>query len=259
MPAVAALLDSRSALLALRRTLAPGPPVVVACRSAAGLARALNQRLLDAVVIGHRALRSPALITLRTQFPALPMVAYGQFRPDDGEVMHRLEQPGGVSAIAVEGVDDPVVGDLVRARSLAAERRDVLGDGPRLLRLTEEIQRRAWSVVISEGAGPVLTGQVARRLTLSREHLSRQFAAGGAPNLKRVLDMVRIVTAAQLLANPGYGLPDAVRLLRFSSSSHLHATSRRVAGIPAGELAAAGPRGVFLAFARDAARRRSRA
>ena len=59
----------------------------------------------------------------------------------------------------------------------------------------------------------------------SREHLSRQFAAGGAPNLKRVIDLTRVACAAQLLANPGYTIPIVVRLLHFASSSHLSGTA----------------------------------
>src|SRR6186713_3157584 len=95
MSAVAALLDSRSALVSLRRTLAPVPPSVIACHGAPRLRRALEDRLLDAIVIGQKALRSEELLQLRGQFPALPIVAYGPFKPDDGELLARLVPPSG--------------------------------------------------------------------------------------------------------------------------------------------------------------------
>ena len=97
MSAVAALLDSRGALVSLRRTLAPVPPSVIACPGAARLRRALEGRLLDAIVVGQKALRNPELLQLRVQFPALPVVVYATFKPDDGELLGRLEGPGGVS------------------------------------------------------------------------------------------------------------------------------------------------------------------
>lgn len=258
MPAVATLLDSRGALVSLRRTLAPGPPAALACRSPTGLVRTLERRLLDAVVIGQRAMRNPVLHLLRTRFPSLPVVVYAAFRPDDGQLIERLVTQGSVAAIVVEGVDDAVAGDLVRSVTLAAERRALLADGPRLLRLTEEIQRRAWRTLL-DGATPApTTGELASRLGVSREHLSRQFAAGGAPNLKRVIDLVRVITAGQLLANPGYATRDAARLLGFASSSHLHVASRRVAGESPRRLADLGPKGILQAFVREASRQRSR-
>jgi AraC-like DNA-binding protein len=258
MAPVAALLDSRGALTALRRTMPGSGHRILACRSADALRRALARRMLDAVVVGLRAMRSAELLGMRVQFPALPVIAYGAFRPDDGELLFRLAQPEGVAAVAVEGVDDAVVGDLVWSRSLSQQRRVLLADAPRLLRLSEPLQQRTWQVLLADGWSPIRSADLARRLGLSREHLSRQFGAGGAPNLKRVADLMRIVTAAQLLANPGYSTRDVARLLGFASQSHLGATARRIAGIPAARLGATGLRGVFEAFLREAGRGRSR-
>lgn len=218
----------------------------------------MQDTLLDAIVVGLRALRSTELLGLRLQFPALPVVVYAAFRPDDGELLFRLEDAGDTTAVAVEGVDDAVVGNLVWGRSLAETRRQLLEDAPRLLRLSEAIQLKAWEVAVIEGAARLPTGTLAARLGVSREHLSRQFGAGGAPNLKRVLDLVRIVTAAQLLANPGYGRREVAKLLAFATPSHLSATARRIAGVPASKLQAVGSRGVFEAFIRESGRGRSR-
>ena len=161
-----------------------------------------------------------------------------------------------VASVAVEGVDDPVVGEIVARASVTAERRRALAEGPRVLRLTEPLQRSAWDVLVGEIEQPIRTTTLARRLEVSREHLSRQFGAGGAPNLKRVIDLTRVAGAAQLLANPGYTIPAVVRLLHFASSSHLSSTARRIANVSTAGLGALGPRGVLAAFARGNTRSR---
>ena len=140
------------------------------------------------------------------------------------KLLERLEGPGGVTAIAVEGVDDAIVGELVRRSALSTSRRTMLQSAPRYLRLSEPIQQRAWELLLDGVALPVQTGEIARRMGTSREHLSRQFAAGGAPNLKRVIDLLRVITATQLLANPGYSVADVARLLGFASTAHLGIT-----------------------------------
>ena len=57
-----------------------------------------------------------------------------------------------------------------------------------------------------------------------------QLRAGGAPNLKRVIDLVRLIAAAELAKNPGYDMRDVAEVLGFASSSHLSSTAQRVVG-----------------------------
>jgi AraC-like DNA-binding protein len=254
MAAIAALLESRTALAALRRTLPRGGPGVVTCRSLAGLRRVLESRLVDAVVLAPSAALVPDLAELRTRLPGVPVLAYAPFRPDDGELLLTCRRQS--VPVAVEGVDDAVIGEMVARSSVTAERRRALADAPRLLRLTEPLQRSAWSVLLGEVERPLRTADLARRLDVSREHLSRQFGAGGAPNLKRVIDLTRVACAAQLLANPGYSIPTVVRLLHFASSSHLSGTARRIANVSTSGLGSLGPRGVLQAFARGNMRSR---
>jgi hypothetical protein len=83
---VAALLDTRSALTALRRSMPRAGPGVVACRSLAGLRRLLDTRLTDAVVLAPSAAALPAVGALRSELPGIPVIAYAAFRPDDGEL-----------------------------------------------------------------------------------------------------------------------------------------------------------------------------
>lgn len=192
-------------------------------------------------------LPSPHLAELHAQFRNLPILAYGSYRADDGALL--LEQrASGVIDVAVEGVDDAVIGELVLRNTLTAARTRDLADAPRTLRLDDPFQRRVWQVIVTDVESPLRTADLAHRLKVSREHLSRQFGAGGAPHLKRVIDLTRIATAAQLAANLAYSLADVARLLGFTSASHLAATARRVAGVPASELASLGPRGVLVAF-----------
>ena len=253
--AIAAALESRGALLALRRTLPKGGPGVVTCRSPAALRRLLERRLVDAVVIAPSPAWLPELAVLKERHPGIPLVAYGPFRPDDGEML-LVCRSHAVISVVVEGVDDAVVGDMVARSSVTAARRLALADAPRVLRLTEPLQRRAWDLLVGEVERPVRTSELAQRLDVSREHLSRQFGAGGAPNLKRVIDLTRIACAAQMLQNPGYGIPTVVRVLHFASSSHLSSTARRIANVPTAGLGALGPRGVLSAFARGNTRSR---
>jgi AraC-like DNA-binding protein len=255
MPAIAALLESRAALLALRRSLPKGGPSVVTCRSPAALHRLLETRLVDAVVLAPQPALLSELSELRSRLPSVPVVAYAPFRPDDGELLLACRHHA-VSSIAVEGVDDPIVGDLVLRASITAERRRALRDAPRMLRLTEPLQRAAWDVLLGEVERPMRTTALAKRLRISREHLSRQFGAGGAPNLKRVIDLTRVACAAQLLGNPGYAVGTVVRVLHFTSSNHLASTARRIANVATSGLGGLGPRGVLSAFARGNTRSR---
>lgn len=255
MAVVAALLESRAAVTALRRSLPSAGPSVVACRSLAGLRRVLETRLTDAVVLTPTTAALPVVGALRAELPGIPVVAYAAFRPDDGELLLACRDQG-VAAVAVAGVDDPVLGDMVVRCSLTAARANALADGPRMLRLTEPLQREAWGVLVREVERPVRTESLARRLAVSREHLSRQFGAGGAPNLKRVIDLARIACAAQLLQNPAYRIGHVVRLLHFTSSSHLAGTARRITGAPPTALPEIGPRGVLLAFVKGKTRSR---
>jgi len=83
----------------------------------------------------------------------------------------------------------------------------------------------------------VRTQLLADAIGVTREHLSRTFAAAGAPNLKRVIDLVRLISAAELAKNPGYDVRDVAAVLDFASSSHLSSTAQRVVGMKPASLA----------------------
>ena len=255
-PVIPVLLQGPKARAALRRALPLGRAKMVTCRGAAQLERALQAALADAVVIDARVPGAALLLArCQAQYPNLPRFVYTAFRPDDADLLRTCIVECGAAPI-FEGVEDAVLGELLLPRSASVARERMLMDVPHLLRLTEPLQERAWREVMRQVAGRLRAADVARTLRISREHLSRQFGAGGAPNIKRVIDLARTATAADLLGNPGYSVRAVARILRFSSASHLSGAARRVAGVTAGGLARLGPRGVLVAFLRGRTRSR---
>ena len=237
---VAALVDSRGAATALRRTLPLRRIRLLACRTAGQLRRTTESRLIEALVIGLRAARAPEVGELRARFPRLPLVLYGIARAEHAHELLGLSEKLVADALLIEGVDDPAAGDVVLRHGLTTRWRAQLADAPRQLRLTEPLQMAAWDALLLEAGRSLTTTQVAQRLDLSREHLSRQFAAGGAPNLKRVMDFLRVSVARELLRNPGYPAADTARLLGFSSLGLFRVSVRRVARVSVAGLAGLG-------------------
>ena len=101
------------------------------------------------------------------------------------------------------------------------------------------------------------TSVLAEVLSVTREHLSRSFSAAGAPNLKRVIDLVRLVAAAELSKNPGYDVRDVAQVLGFASSSHLSSTAQRVVGTRPAALARLRTVDLFERFANGHGRSRT--
>lgn len=92
------------------------------------------------------------------------------------------------------------------------------------------MQKDAWRYIVGHAGRPVRTAGLAKSIGVTREHLSRTFSSGAAPNLKRVIDLVRLISAAELAKNPGYDTRDVARILGFASASHLSTTAQRVVG-----------------------------
>ena len=239
---------------AIRRGLPRGVRVRL-CRSPGRVESLLQSELVDAVVIDVRAHGVDLLSLLADRYPGIPVFAMSPFRPDDGRLLVACLEMG-VRGIIVEGVDDAAAGEIISARSASSVRREALREAPRLLRLSEPLQVDAWHVVLDRVGTPTRTSDVAASLSKTREHLSREFGAGGAPNLKRVIDLVCAVWAADLLRNPGYTVGTVASILGLSSASHLAGTARRVAGVTPRILAKLGPGGVLRRFTRGRTRSR---
>lgn len=256
MPVVVALLPGADARQAIRRTLpATGPWSLISSRTLRQLEQVLLSRLVDAVVFSPSTTSLGELAPLRGRFPDIPWMAFAPFRPDDGQMLADC-QAHAVALLLVDGVDNAVAGELIVRHSAAAERRRAMQEAVRVLRLTDTVQRQVWAYLLDRTDLTVRTVALAREIGCSREHLSRQFGAGGAPNLKRVIDLTRIACAAGLLRNPGYDLVTVARILRFATASHLNVTARRIAGVSGRGLPGLGPRGVLANFTRGKTRSR---
>ncbi len=255
MPLVPVVHRSDTLRSAIRRGLPRRGWRVERCASVERLERVFAHRLVDAVVVDVRTEWGDTLRHLVDRFPRIPFFALSAFKPDDGTLLIACRRAGMVG-ILVEGVDDGAAGEMIRGRAASSRRRAALADAPRVLRLTEPLQLRAWDEVLARVGTRTTTSHVARALRRTREHLSREFGAGGAPNLKRVIDLARTAWAADLLANPGYTVASVAGLLDFASPSHLAECARRVTGVPPAELPALGPRGVLARFVRGRTRSR---
>lgn len=236
VPAVLAYLERRPALLALRRALPARVARLISARSPRHLEVLLARHPVDAVVLGPEAARGRVLEALRRDYAALPLLLYLPVRSDDADLLLAAGRER-VAALAVEGLDEPILPRIVRQHGLTARRAADLLPLAARLGLTDPLQREAWRLVVTEAPAGLGTAELARRLTLARETLSRRFAAGGAPSLKRAIDAVRLVAAGQLLGNAAYRVEDVARLLGFSSPSLLQRTARRTFGVAAREVA----------------------
>ena len=224
------------------------------CRSLNQVSDLLQSEVVDAVIADLRS-DPKAVFSLIGLYPRIPVFALSAFRPDDGRILMACRRAG-IQGILIEGVDDAAGGEWIAARTASRRRGSALRDAATLLRLTEPLQVRIWEEVLLRVGTRSRTSDLANGLGITREHLSREFAAGGAPNLKRVIDLSRICCAADLLANPGYDIATVSRVLRYASPSHLAQASRRVAGVTPSELSRLGPRQVLFRFLKGRTRSR---
>ena len=151
----------------------------------------------------------------------------------------------------VEGIDNVVARDVVIARGYSGRFACALHDPPGSLSLSSALQLGAWRFVVAQAGRPIRTSALAASLGVTREHLSRSFGAGGTPTLKRLIDLVRLLSAAELAKNPGYDVADVARVLAFSSSAHLSLTAQRLIGRRASSLAAMRGVDVIERFTRE--------
>lgn len=211
---------------------------IISTRSAEELEAVFRRELVDAALVD---LGSPDEDTWRAaafaaEFPSAPFFAILPLRPTDTPAAARCAALGFIDFI-VDGIDDNAARDLVTPHAFSTRFRNALNEPPQALGLTTQLQRGAWEVIVAHSGRPVTTKDLANAVGLSREHLSRNFAKPGAPNLKRVIDLVRLVAAAELAKNPGHDIRDIARILDFASSSHLAVTAQRIFGTRPASLA----------------------
>ena len=169
------------------------------------------------------------IAALAHEFPSSPFFGISPLRATDAPAIARCAALE-FSDVLADGIDEPVARDLVGPRTFSARFAVALATPPPGLGLKTEMQLATWRSILASAGRPVRTAHLAREVGVSREHLSRHFSAPGAPNLKRVIDLVRMIGAAELAKNPGLDIRDIARILGFASSSHLAVTAQRVLG-----------------------------
>jgi AraC-like DNA-binding protein len=204
---------------------------LVLARSTEDVALAFHSELVDAVLVDLGGASGDAWATaaLAREFPSAPFFGVLPLRASDAPALARCAQLD-FAGVAMEGIDDGALRDLVVPRTFSARFASALRTPPSALGLVNELQQRTWQCVVAQAGRPVRTEVLAETVGVTREHLSRSFAEGGAPNLKRVIDFVRVLAAAELAKNPGYDVRDVAAVLGFASSSHLSSTAQRVVG-----------------------------
>jgi AraC-like DNA-binding protein len=211
---------------------------LVIVRTAAELAQTFRTGLIDAALIDLGSPTDDAWVAAACarDFPSAPFFGVTPLRSADGATLARCASLD-FADVLVETVDDDAIRSLVLPLTFHARFVAALREPPPGLALATALQRTTWSCVISHAGLPVRTDAVARVVGVTREHLSRAFSTTQAPNLKRVIDLVRLVAAAELAKNPGYDMRDVAKVLGFASPSHLSSTTQRVLGLRPGSLA----------------------
>lgn len=199
---------------------------------------AFRTHLVDAAIVdvGGAQEETWRVASRAREYPSAPFFGVAPLRAAEGPALAQCASYE-FADVLVDGVDDGAARDIVGRLSYSTRFTRALDEPPRALKLDTPIQRSAWRFVVSHAGRPVRTSALAEVLRVTREHLSRSFAAAGAPNLKRIIDLVRIIAAAELAKNPGYDLRDVANILGFASSSHLSSTALRVVGTKPASLA----------------------
>ncbi len=207
-------------------------------RTAAEFAQLFRTNFIDAAILDVTAPNEDVwrAAALARDFPSIPFFALTPLRTADAPAVARCFTLD-FADVVVEHVDDAVLRDLVAPHTFTQRFQRALEQPPSVLGLDTALRRAVWQRLVAHAGRMVRTDAIAASLGVSREHLSRTFAADGTANLKRMIDLVRLLAAAELAKNPGYDVGDVARVLGFASSSHLSTASQRICGTKPASLA----------------------
>lgn len=222
----------------LRRVFPRRKGKLTLVRSAEEFDLAIRSDLVDAAIVDTAQPTDDVWATaaFAREFPSVPFFAFAPMRMADGPTVARCAAYEFADIVA-EGTDDGALAELVTPRSFTVRFAQALREAHRALGLEAPLQQRAWRAIVAHGGRTVRTETIADQLGVTREHLSRSFSASDAPNLKRIIDLVRVIAAAELAKNSGYDLSDVSRVLGFASPSHLTSTAQRIVGTRSASLA----------------------
>jgi AraC-like DNA-binding protein len=204
---------------------------VLVAHTADAFAALFRSSLIDAALVDLAATSDDTVraAVAALEFPSVAFLGVLQYRTTDAPTIAMSADLGFVDVVA-ESVDAAAVPQLVKEQSFSTRFAAALDSPPEALGLATPLQLSTWRAIIAHAGRAVRTSELARTVGVTREHLSRTFAAAGAPNLKRIIDLVRLLSAAELSKNPGYGVHDVARVLDFASSSHLGSAAQRLVG-----------------------------
>ena len=207
-------------------------------RTPAELEGSFRTELVDAAIVDLAAATDDTwrAAGLAMEFPSVPFFGLLALRAVEAPTLAQCVTLD-FADVLVESVDDAVCRDVVLRSGFSARFASALHEPPPALALDTPLQQAAWRGIVAWAGRPVRTQLLAGALGVTREHLSRTFAADESPNLKRVIDLVRLIAAAELAKNPGYDVRDVAAVLDFASSSHLSSTAQRVVGTKPASLA----------------------
>jgi len=236
VPVVCTLLRRERARTLVRAAFPRRRAQLLAVRSREELLATITHQLVDAVIVDGGAGEEVArVLPLAEDFPSAPFFFVTALLPTDAPLVGRAIECG-CADLLVEGIDEASARSLIQHRGFSQRFDHALADPPPGLGLHTVLQRQVWRSLVRRAGRPVRTEQLAQEHGMSREHLSRSFANGTAPTLKRVIDLVRVLAAAELAKNPGFDVRDVAQVLGFASSSHLSGTTQRLVGAKASSL-----------------------
>jgi AraC-like DNA-binding protein len=230
---------------------------LVFARNADEVSESLRTSLVDAVIVDIAAgpEESWKASALASDHPTAAFFGITPLRAGDTPALADCA-PRDFAGVILEGVDDAVARSLIMRAAFSSRFAAALAHPPSSLGLDAPMQQQVWRMVVANGGRPVRTSALAAELGVTREHLSRSFAANGSPNLKRVIDLVRMIAAAELAKNPGLDLRDVAKVLGFASPSHLSTTAVRIAGTKPASLTRLRAVDLFERFSRGNGRSR---
>lgn len=236
VPVVCIMLKRERARSLVRAAFPRRRAHLLAVRTRDELVACLSTQLIDAVIVdGGFGEEIARVLPLAEDYPSAPFFFVTAMLPNDAPMVGRAVECG-ASDVLVEGVDDGTARLLVQQRGFSQRFDHALTEPPAMLGLRTPLQLQLWKSLVRRAGRPVRTEQLAREYGVSREHLSRSFANGSTLTLKRVIDLVRLLSAAELSKNPGYDVRDVAAVLGFASSSHLSGTTQRLVRAKASSL-----------------------
>lgn len=217
------------------------------------LVRAMRASVVDAVILdlGYGAGSNLGAAKMARDYPSVPFFALVGLRPSDLPTVSKYCSEMEFAEYLVEGLDEQVHRQVVLPKTFTARFAMALLPAAAHIGLETPLQRTVWTTIVRHGGRVVKTESLAKEVKMTREHLSRQFSAAGGPNLKRLIDLTRLLAAAELAKNPGYDLADTAAILDFSSLSHLGVSSQRVLGVKATSLVRLRPEDLIGRFVRQ--------